>query len=310
MTNVLKNRFFTTSKANFMNTQPIAPSELIITPQGAIYHLNLAPEQLADTVITVGDPGRVATVSRHFDRIEHKATHREFITHTGYIGAKRLSVVSTGIGPDNIDIVFNELDALVNIDFSTRMIKEQKKQLSIIRLGTCGALQANYPVDSFIVSSFGIGLDNLLHYYKHENNTDETYILNDFQQHTGLTGKHIYPYIAEGSIRLRNHFMKGYHQGITVTCPGFYGPQGRVLRAPLGFPHLVDALCTFKSRNHHISNFEMETSAIYGLGKILGHHCLSISTVVANRVSHTFSADGNAAVERMIEQSLGIIEKI
>lgn len=171
-------------------------------------------------------------------------------------------------------------------------------------------MQAAIPVDSMIVSSFGIGLDNLLHYYKHDNNTDETFILNDFQKHTGLTGKNIWPYIAEGSIRLRNHFTKGYSQGITVTCPGFYGPQGRILRAPLGFPHLIDALCTFHSRNHSIANFEMETSAMYGLAKVLGHHSLSISTVVANRVQKTFSKDGNAAIDNMIQQSLAIIEKI
>lgn len=286
----------------------IAPSELIITEKGHIYHLDLAPEMLADTVLTVGDPDRVKEVSKYFDRIEYRAQHREFVTHTGYIGTKSVSVVSTGIGPDNIDIVLNELDALVNIDFSTRMIKQEKKQLSIIRLGTSGSLQADVPVDSFVASSFAIGLDNLMHYYVHENNPDESFMLDEFRQHTGLSGKAIVPYVAEGAIRLRNHFDAGYVHGITVTCPGFYGPQGRVLRGHIALPHLIDALGTFSSRQHRITNFEMETSAIYGLGKLLGHHCLSISAIVANRVQKTFSKDGSAAVEAMIRKSLEVVE--
>ena len=285
----------------------IAASELILTPRGTIYHLNLHPEQLADTIITVGDPGRVATVSRHFDRVEHRAEHREFITHTGFIGSKRISVVSTGIGPDNIDIVLNELDALVNIDFSTRSVRDQRKSLSIIRLGTSGALQAHIPVDSFVASSFAIGLDNLMHYYVHEPNPDEAFILTEFIQHTRLQSVRIVPYIAEGSIRLRAAFADKLVCGITVTCPGFYGPQGRVLRAPIAFPQLIDALGTFSSRGHQVTNFEMETSAIYGLGKLLGHHCLSISTIVANRVRQTFSTDHEAAVEKMIVEALDVV---
>lgn len=296
-----------------MHTAPaatIAASELILTSKGTIYHLDLAPEQLADTVITVGDPNRVGEVSKYFDSVEERAEHREFVTHTGYIGKKRISVVATGIGPDNIDIVLNELDALVNIDFKTRTVNEHKKSLSIIRLGTSGALQADIPVDSLVVSSFAIGLDNLLHYYQHSANPDEAYILNEFIRHSSLNGKPVWPYIAEGSIRLRNHFSDGYTHGITVTCPGFYGPQGRVLRGPVAFPNLIDALGTFSSRQHRITNFEMETSAIYGLGKLLGHQCLSISTIVANRVQQTFSSDGAAAVDRMIRKSLEIIAGI
>lgn len=289
---------------------PIEASELIINEQGNIYHLNLAPEQLADTIITVGDPDRVPLVSQYFDRIEHKAQHREFVTHTGYIGKKHISVVSTGIGPDNIDIVFNELDALVNIDFNTRTIKKEKKSLSVIRLGTSGALQADIPVDSLVASSFGIGLDNLLHYYQHTDNTEEGYILNDFIQHAQLANTPVTPYIAEGAIRLRNHFTEGYTHGITVTCPGFYGPQGRVLRGSIAFPHLIDALGTFGSRQQKITNFEMETAAIYGLGKILGHYCLSINTIVANRIQKTFSKDSGAAVDKMIRHSLALIEKL
>ncbi len=289
---------------------PIGASELIITPKESIYHLDLRPDQLAGTVITVGDPGRVGDVSKYFDVIVHRAAHREFITHTGRIGGKNISVVSTGIGPDNIDIVLNELDALVNIDFKTRTIHDEKKSLTIIRLGTSGSLQADIPVDSFVVSSFAIGLDNLMHYYQHNLNPEETFMLDAFERHIGLAGKKIYPYIAEGSIRLRKHFTENYHSGITVTCPGFYGPQGRVLRAPVALPGLIDALPAFKSRDHRITNFEMETSAIYGLGRLLGHQCLSISAIVANRIQNKFSADSGAAIDKMIRQSLAIIEKI
>lgn len=288
----------------------IGNSELIITPAGCIYHLDVHPDEIADTVITVGDPGRVPEVSKYFDRIEHRKAHREFVTHTGYIGGKRLSVVSSGIGPDNIDITLNELDALVNIDFATRTPKEVTRSLNIIRLGTSGSLQEDLPVDSLVASTFGIGLDNLLHYYRFENNADETYVLHDFQNHTLLSGNPIQPYIAEGSVRLLNHFSEGYTHGITVTCPGFYAPQGRRLRLPLAFPGLVDTLSTFRSGMHRITNFEMETSAIYGLGKLLGHHCLSINTIVANRQAKTFSKDAPSAIDHMIRKSLEIISHL
>jgi len=288
---------------------PIGSSELIINESGKIYHLNLAPHELAETVITVGDPDRVKLVSQYFDQIEHTAQHREFVTHTGFIGKKRISVVSTGIGPDNIDIVFNELDALVNIDLETRMPKETHQSLSVIRLGTSGALQAGIAVDSFVVSSFGIGLDNLLHYYQHSNNLEETYILNEFQTHCKLTNTPIVPYIAEGSIRLRNHFTQGYKHGITVTCPGFYGPQGRVLRGPVAFPHLIDALSTFNSRLQIVTNFEMETSAIYALSKLLGHKAITVNNVIANRRRGEFSADHHASEKNLIEWVLERIIK-
>lgn len=293
-----------------MHHHVFGESELIITEHGTIYHLDLAPEQIADTIITVGDPGRVQEVSKYFDRIEHKAQHREFITHTGYIGQKRLSVVSTGIGPDNIDIVLSEIDALVNIDFSTRTTKTQKRILHIIRLGTCGSLQADVPVGSLIASSYGIGLDNLLHYYRYHNNPEEAFLLQAFQQHTRLSGPPIVPYIAESAISLRKHFTKGFVHGITVTCPGFYGPQGRSLRAPLALPHLPDALSSFNNHNERILNFEMETSAIYGLGKILGHHCLSINSVITNRFQKIFDYDKTVAIDNMIRRSLEIIANI
>ena len=290
--------------------QSIGASVLIITEKGSVYHLDLRPEEIADTIITVGDPNRVKEISKHFDSIECKANHREFVTHTGYIGKKRISVVATGIGPDNIDIVLNELDALVNIDFESRTIKSAKKSLQIIRLGTSGSLQANIPVDSLVVSSFAIGLDNLMHYYAATNKEEEQQLLEAFNQHTQLVGKAIQPYIASSATSLSKHFTSGFHHGITVTCPGFYGPQGRVLRAPLAQPQLINQLSTFKHEQHFISNFEMETSAIYGLANLLGHQALSISAIVANRIQQNFSTDGNAAVEKMITTCLPIIANL
>ena len=290
--------------------QRIAESELIINNRGAIYHLDLRPEELAPTVITVGDPDRVARISRHFDKIEVKQQHREFVTHTGWIGKKRLTVLSSGIGPDNIDIVINELDALVNIDFTSRTIKEKLTSLNIMRMGTCGALQADIPVDSFVASTHGLGLDNLLNFYRLDNNEQENQLLHSFVTHTQLLAQVVNPYISTGSPTLLKNFVDGYFQGITVTCPGFYGPQGRILRLGIKNPELIDRLTHFQFGQHRISNFEMETSAIYGLGHLLGHHCLSLNTVVANRVIKQFSKDGVAAVDKMIEKSLAIIEKM
>ncbi len=291
-----------------MNT--IQPSELIINDRGAIYHVNCRPEEIANTIITVGDPDRVQEVSKHFDSIEFKNNHREFVTHTGYIGKKRLSVTSTGIGPDNIDIVLNELDALVNIDFENRTIKEELQSLQIIRLGTSGSLQKEIPVDSFVASTHGLGLDNLLNFYLSSNNDEEIQMLQAFDTHTQLHTGISHPYVTGASVNLLKEFMQGYHHGITVTCPGFYGPQGRVLRMGLANPQLIDRLTSFQFGNHRISNFEMETSAIYGMGKILGHHCLSISAIVANRITKEFSKDGAAAVENLITKSLEIISNL
>jgi uridine phosphorylase len=285
----------------------IAESELIINDRGAVYHMNTRPEEIAGTIITVGDPDRVAAVSKHFDKIEFKNTHREFIVHTGYIGQKRLSCVSTGIGPDNIDIVLNELDALVNINFETRLIKEQLQSLNIIRFGTSGSLQQDIPVDSFVASTHGLGLDNLLNFYRLQNNEEENQVLQAFNTHTQLSSGNVSPYICMASVSLLKHFTQNYFQGITVTCPGFYGPQGRVLRLGLAYPQLIDNLTSFQFGNHHITNFEMETAAIYGLGKLLGHQCLSLSAIVANRISKEFSKDGGNAVEKLIIQSLNVI---
>lgn len=286
----------------------IAPSELIINERGAIYHVNCRPEEIAHTIITVGDPDRVKEVSKHFDSIEFKNQHREFVTHTGYVGKKRISVTSTGIGPDNIDIVLNELDALVNIDFETRTIKKELTSLNIIRVGTSGSLQREIPVDSFVASTHGLGLDNLMNFYLHQNNEEEKQIMHAFNTYTQFHQGISTPYITGAGMNLLKEFVKGFHRGITVTCPGFYGPQGRVLRMGLTQPQLIDRLTSFSFGQHRISNFEMETSAIYGMGKVLGHHCLSLSAIVANRISKEFSKDGGAAVEALIQKALEIIE--
>lgn len=288
----------------------IAESELIINSRGAVYHLDLKPEELAPTIITVGDPDRVSEVSKHFDSIEVKSQHREFVTHTGYIGNKRISAVSTGIGTDNIDIVLNELDALVNIDFETRTIKPTLTHLTIVRVGTSGSLQADIPVDSFVASTHGLGVDNLLNFYKHQNNDEEAHLVNAFVIHTQMGYHFAAPYIASAGPSIQKHFVEGFHHGITVTCPGFYGPQGRVLRLGLTNADLIDKLTSFSYGNHRITNFEMETSGIYGLGKLLGHHCLSLSAMVANRIEKKFSTDGNAVVQALISKTLGILSGI
>lgn len=294
-----------------MQQLPIGESEMILTPEGCIYHLDLHPDELADTVITVGDPGRVPNVSKYFDRIEAKREHREFVTHTGYVGNKRITVVSTGIGPDNIDITLNELDACANIDFNTRMIKDTHRSLQIIRLGTSGTVQADIPVDSLVASSFGLGMDNLMHYYQYEHSALEQEILTAFNQHIGIgADATLKPYLVQGSEMLLNHFKQECFHGITMTAPGFYGPQGRVLRLPLAVPNLIDSLNTFQSGDIRLTNIEMETSAIFGLGKLLGHECLSINTIIANRANKTFTKDGARSVENMIQKSLAIIEKI
>lgn len=280
----------------------IAESELIINDRGAVYHLDLRPDELGDTVVTVGDPDRVGEVSKYFDRVEVKRQHREFISHTGFVGKKRITVLSSGIGPDNIDIVLNELDALVNIDFSTREIKKDLKALNIVRLGTSGSLQADIPVDSFVASTHGLGVDNLLNFYRLEQNDEEQQLLHSFITHTQIHSQTGHPYISSCAASLIKHFVNDFHQGITVTCPGFYGPQGRVLRLGIRNPNLINRLTDFRFGVHRISNFEMETSAIYGLGKLLGHHCLALNAIVANRVRQEFSKDGKAAVENLIKK--------
>ena len=285
----------------------IPESELIINDRGAIYHINLLPEELAETVILVGDPGRVEKVSKYFDRIEHRLQHREFVTHTGFIGNKRMTIMSTGIGPDNIDIAMNELDALANIDFKNRTINADFKKLNIIRFGTSGALQADITVDSIVASTHGLGFDNLMNYYDYEKSADEKNLIASFLEQTKMDTTITMPYVFRGSEMLIKKFDDSFFKGITVTAPGFYGPQGRELRLKSRSRELIDKLTDFTFNGFRITNFEMESSAIFGLGKLLGHECLSINVVVANRVTQKYSSDGNAAVEKMIERALAII---
>lgn len=284
--------------------QRIAESELIINARGAIYHIDLRPEELAHNIIIVGDPDRVGMVSKYFDKIEIRRQHREFVSHTGFVGNKRITCTSTGIGPDNIDIVLNEFDALVNIDFETRTIKKELSSLNIMRIGTSGSLQADVPVDSWVAGTHGLGLDNLLNYYRLEHNEQEKELLQSFVTQTQLHAQICNPYISLASASLLKHFVNGFHQGITVTCPGFYGPQGRVLRLGIRNPELIDRLTEFRFGQHRITNFEMETSAIYGLGRLLGHHCLSLNAIIANRIAKEFTKDAHNLVDGLIKKVL------
>lgn len=290
-----------------MASGPIPASELVLNPDGSVYHLNLRPEQVGDLIITAGDPGRIASISKHFDKVDFRSEKREFVAHTGSIGNKRITAISTGIGTDNIDIVLSELDALANIDLETRTIRPQKKSLTIVRLGTSGGLQADLGVDTVVVSSYGIGLDNLMHYYSWEPSEEELALGEAIAVHCGLSGSAIKPYCAAADDGLLQRFSASFRSGITVTCSGFYGPQGRTLRGRPAFPHLLDALPTFRFGSHQITNFEMETSGIYGMGRMLGHRCLSVNTIVANRVEQRFSSDPHMAVERMIVQALEVL---
>lgn len=285
----------------------IPESELIITDRGAIYHLDLKPSELANTIITVGDPGRVPQVSKYFDKIEYKAAHREFVTHTGTYKGKRISVVSTGIGPDNIDIVLNELDALANIDFATRTIKETFTELTIIRLGTSGAMQEDIPVDSMLASAYAIGLDNLPYFYN-ENHFLDTTFPKQFREHCSWDVRNSDPYWIEADKGLVDVFKKHkYKLGCTLTNVGFYGPQGRVLRLPIPQEDFHEKLQSFRYRKESITNLEMETSAIYFLSSVLGHRAISLNAIIANRANGSFSKDNVAAVENLIENSLEII---
>jgi len=279
-------------------------SELILNPDGSIYHLHLRPEQVAPLIITVGDPERVAKVSRYFDKIEFRVRKREFITHTGWLGKTRLSVISTGIGPDNVDIVFNELDALFNIDLQTRQLKPKVTPLTFIRLGTAGGLQPELPVDAFVASSGGLGMDGLMQFYQAPEQQNHP-MLADLRKHcAGDWDFPLAPYYAPGDADLLRHFSQGFSQGITATNPGFYGPQGRQLRAPARQPHYLDLLQTFEYQGQKILNLEMETAAMYGLSKLMGHRAVSLSVILANRAKGQFSQNPARSVRRLLETAL------
>ncbi|MCY7410712.1 MAG: nucleoside phosphorylase, partial [Chitinophagales bacterium] len=249
-------------------------------------------------------PDRVVEVTKYFASIELKRNKREFVTHTGYFAGKRLTVISTGIGTDNIDIVLTELDALVNIDLVRREKKNELKKLKIIRIGTSGSLQKEIEVDSFVASEFAIGIDNLMNFYEMKNSGDERKILHAFVKHVQQNQIGFIPYITTAAPNLLSVFNKDFVKGITVTCPGFYGPQGRILRAPLAYPHLIDLLTSFQFENYQLTNFEMETAGIYGMANILGHEAISLNAIVANRVENTFSPNGELAVDNLIRLAL------
>lgn len=288
----------------------IKESELILNPDGSIYHLNLRPEQVADTIILVGDPNRVPRVSAYFDTIEFSTQKREFSTHTGTYKGKRLTALSTGIGPDNIDIVINELDALFNIDLHTRKPKEQLTSLNIVRFGTSGSLQADIPVDSFVLSSHGLGMDNMLHAYKDAPNVREIAMEEAFMAHTQWNTDKGRPYIVGCGETLKQRLLTDkVFEGITGTVPGFYGPQGRMLRLPVQDPTLNDKLHSFNYKGYRMTNLEMETSAIYGLSKLLGHQAVSLNAIIANRATGTFTKDTKKVVENLIVYGLEQLAK-
>ena len=283
----------------------IGSSELIVDKNGRIYHLGLRSDDIADTIIMVGDPGRVGIVSGFFDRIETKVSNREFITHTGYYRGKKLTVISTGIGTDNIDIVVNELDALVNIDLEKREIKENLKSLTFIRIGTSGGLQDDIPVDSFLLSKKSIGFDNVIRFYLDSNKISDPEFEKAFIKHTGWRAKLSIPYVVDADKDLFNKLRsEKTREGLTISSPGFYGPQGRKLRLSLLNPEINTKIAEFEYKGEKITNYEMESSAIYGLAKMLGHKAVTICAIIANRATMTFSKDYQSTVKELVEYTL------
>ncbi len=287
-----------------MHSKKIEPSELIINPDGSIFHLHLLPEQIAESILLVGDPGRVEMVSSYFSKIEYKVSNREFFTHTGIFNGKRVSVLSTGIGTDNIDIVVNELDALVNIDLQKREINTEHKSLNLIRLGTSGALQADVLVDSFLVSQSSIGFDGLLNYYQNRNKISNLEFEKAFMEFVDWNPLLPKPYVVDCCKNLMEKLGNDFKKGVNISASGFYGPQGRVLRLPIVDPELNDKIEKFNFNGRQITNYEMESSALYGLSKLLGHHALTICAIIANRVTKTYSKDYKPIVRKLVEHTL------
>ena len=283
----------------------IKDTELILTPENKVYHLNLSKNEIADTIIIVGDSARVKQVSKHFSKVDFIIENREFVTHTGMYNGKRISVLSTGIGTDNIDIVLNELDAAVNIDFETRIINTNKKSLNIIRLGTSGALQKDVKVDSFLMATHGLGFDGLAHFYKSEN-IIESKMTEAFAKHSNWPKNLANPYIVSASEKLLSKFSE-FKKGITATASGFYAPQGRELRIKPAIEDLHQKMNTFQFEGNRITNFEMETSALYFLGKSLGHNTLTICAIIGNRITQKQSKDYKKTVDKLI---VAVLDKL
>lgn len=283
----------------------ITHSELILNKDGSIFHLHLKPENIADTILLVGDPGRVDTISSFFDSLEFTMQNREFKTATGTYNNKRLSVLSTGIGTDNIDIVLNELDALANIDLDTRRKKTEHKSLTIVRIGTSGGLQGDIPVNSFVVSRKAIGFDGLLNFYGNREKFCDLEFERAFMQHTNWSSSLATPYTVDASELLLEKFSTTvFQKGVTISAPGFYAPQGRELRLPLAFPDLNKKIEAFESQNLRITNFEMECSAIYGLSKMLGHHALTVCLIIANRINLKANENYRTEMNKLIKKVL------
>ena len=279
----------------------ISETDLILNADGSVYHLNLLPKHISDTIIAVGDPSRVYMVSQFFDEVEFEMNKREFITHVGKYKGKKITVISTGIGTDNVEIFFTELDALVNIDLKTREPKTRKKKLKIVRIGTSGAMQEDIAVGSHLVSDFAVGLDNLMNFYDLPMDDYEAGLGHDIQKKTGLP---FMPYVVKGSESLRKQIAYDMRVGNTVTCPGFYAPQGRELRIPIRFPRLLEDLNYYHKGDFWLTNFEMETAAYYAMGRMLGHEVLSVNAIIANRIKNKFSKNTQKVVESLIEKVL------
>lgn len=282
----------------------IDPSELVLNKDGSIYHLKLQPEQLAKNIIVAGDPGRIKKISQHFDRIDHIVENREFVSHTGVYKNKAVTALATGIGTDNIDIVLNELDALVNVDLKNRTILEEKTSLNIVRIGTCGSIQEHVPADTIVASSAALGLEGLMHFYDFHMDNEEQSICNEIIKQVKWETAINQPYLVKGSTTLLDKVAKDYIQGITLTAPGFYAPQGRQIRLKPRFPDYNERLRSFSYREHKIINYEMETSALYGLSKLLGHQACTVCAVVANRYANSFSSNYQVTINQLIEEVL------
>jgi uridine phosphorylase len=288
----------------------ISHTDLILNPNGSIYHLALLPEEIADTIILVGDPGRVELISSRFDEVEVKKSNREFITHTGFYHGKRISVISTGIGTDNIDIVLNELDALVNVDLKERTVKQKKRSLTFIRIGTCGALHAHIEPGTRIITKIAGGFDGLYHFYQDKKQIAVNGLSEAFIEHTNWNRALPDPYFIEGSGKLISLFSAPEQvAGITLSTPGFYAPQVRSIRLSPFDMNLIQKLTTFQFGSLQINNFEMESSALYALSALLGHHAITMCVTVANRISKEFLVDYKPAMESLIEMVMDKISK-
>ncbi len=279
----------------------ISETDLIINPDGSVYHLNLKPQHISDTIITVGDPNRVHRVSQYFDKVEFEMNKREFITHIGRYNGKQITVISSGMGTDNVEILMTELDALVNVDLRRRTPKAKPKKLKIIRIGTSGSIQESIQLGSHIMSEYAIGMDPLMYYYNVEQTELEAYVSQELQKTISLPHQ---PYCIKASEELIDQFKDITMPGNTVTCHGFYGPQGRSIRVPIKYPHLVDEFTRFHVDDFWLTNLEMETAGYYGMARLLGHEMISLNAIIANRIGNQFSKDPNQVIDSLIRKVL------